>query len=111
MTIATSETISNRAVTPCSSEVSFVDLLAGRFLRSEHQLNARHEADAELIRIPGTETTLAITTDAIVEEIETGLYEDPYLIGWMTVAANASDRHVGAGVGIRLPRGVGCQRC
>ena len=91
MTIATSETISNRAVTPCSSEVAFVDLLAGRFLRSEHQLNARHEADAELIRIPGTETTLAITTDAIVEEIETGLYEDPYLIGWMTVAANASD--------------------
>jgi thiamine-monophosphate kinase len=91
MTIATSETVSTSAIAPRSSEVSFVDLLAGRFLRSEHQLNARHESDAELIRIPGSRTTLAITTDAIVEEIETGLYEDPYLIGWMTVAASASD--------------------
>ena len=91
MTIPTSETIPTSAIAPRSSEVSFVDLLAGRFLRSEHQLNARHESDAELIRIPGSQTTLAITTDAIVEEIETGLYEDPYLIGWMTVAASASD--------------------
>ncbi|MEE8175663.1 MAG: thiamine-monophosphate kinase [Gemmatimonadota bacterium] len=85
MKIAASDTA------PLPREVSFVDLLAGRFPRSPNQLNARHEADAELIRIPGSETTLAITTDAIAEEIDTGLYDDPYLIGWMTVTVNASD--------------------
>jgi thiamine-monophosphate kinase len=35
--------------------------------------------------------TLAVTTDGIVEEIEQGLYEDPFQIGWMTVTVNASD--------------------
>jgi thiamine-monophosphate kinase len=34
---------------------------------------------------------LAIKVDSIVEEIEMGLYRDPYLIGWMTVTAPASD--------------------
>jgi thiamine-monophosphate kinase len=34
---------------------------------------------------------LAITTDGLVEELETGLYDDPDLIGWMAVTVNASD--------------------
>ena len=34
---------------------------------------------------------LAVTTDSIVEEIEMGIYKDPYLIGWMTVMVNMSD--------------------
>ena len=55
------------------------------------QQNALHESDAELIKLPGTNITLAITMDSIVEEIEAGLYTDPYLIGWMTVMVNASD--------------------
>lgn len=73
------------------SEVAFIDALARGFLRSPLQTNARHESDAELVRLPGTGTILAITTDTISEEIETGLYADPYLIGWMTVLVNASD--------------------
>jgi thiamine-monophosphate kinase len=72
-------------------EVLFVDSLAELNARSPHQVNHRHESDAELILIPGSETMLAITTDAIAEELDTGLYKDPYLIGWMTVAVNASD--------------------
>jgi thiamine-monophosphate kinase len=44
-----------------------------------------------LIRLPGTDAVLALKTDSIVEEIETGLYADPYLLGWMTVTVNASD--------------------
>ena len=55
------------------------------------QLNGVQESDAELVRLPGSNQILAVTTDAIVEEIETGLYADPYLIGWMTVMANLSD--------------------
>ena len=54
-------------------------------------MNKLHESDAELIRIPGSNSVLAVTTDNIVEEIESGLYKDPYLIGWMTVMVNVSD--------------------
>jgi len=55
------------------------------------QLNGVQESDAELVRIPGSNQILAVTTDAIIEEIDAGLYADPYLIGWMTVMANLSD--------------------
>lgn len=71
-------------------EIALLERLAGGFERSPLQCNRRHESDAELIRIPGA-GILALTTDAIVEEIETNLYSDPYLIGWMTVTVNASD--------------------
>lgn len=61
------------------------------FPRSPLQRNGLGESDAELVRLPGSNLLLAVTTDAIVEEIETGLYRDPWLIGWMTVIASASD--------------------
>lgn len=74
------------------------------FARSPWQVNRLGESDAEILRWPGSDVWLAITTDAVVEEVERGLYADPYLIGWMTVVANASDlAAVGAdGVGILL---------
>jgi thiamine-monophosphate kinase len=72
-------------------ENALIERLAGSFPRSPLQLNALQESDAELIRLPGTELVLALKTDLIVEEIETGLYDDPYLIGWMAVMVNASD--------------------
>ncbi len=59
--------------------------------RSDDQIGGLQESDAELVRLPGTGDLLAITTDSIAEEIEMGLYEDPYLIGWMAVIVNASD--------------------
>lgn len=61
------------------------------FPRSPLQLNGLGESDAELVRLSGTGLLLAVTTDAIVEEIEVGLYRDPWLIGWMTIVASASD--------------------
>jgi len=61
------------------------------FPRSPLQLNGLGESDAELLRLPGADLLLAVTTDAIVEEIESGLYREPCLIGWMTVIASASD--------------------
>jgi thiamine-monophosphate kinase len=72
-------------------ENSSIENLVKIFSRSPLQQNLLHESDAELIHLPGTNITLAITIDSIVEEIEAGLYTDPYLIGWMTVMVNASD--------------------
>ncbi len=60
------------------------------FASAEFQLNQLLESDAELIRISDTQV-LAITTDQIVEEIEAGIYTDPYLMGWMSVTVNLSD--------------------
>ena len=72
-------------------ENSSIENLVKIFSRSPLQQNRLHESDAELITLPGTNITLAITMDSIVEEIEAELYTDPYLIGWMTVMVNASD--------------------
>ncbi|MBI3082153.1 MAG: hypothetical protein HYY94_04470, partial [Gemmatimonadetes bacterium] len=92
------------AATTLPREVALLERLAGGFSRSALQCNQRHESDAELIRLPGSPSVLALTTDAISEEIESGLYSDPYCIGWMTVLVNASDlAAVGAApVGILL---------
>ena len=68
-----------------------VEDLVNKFSRSPLQINSLQESDAELINLPGTDMILAITMDSIVEEIESGLYTDPYLIGWMTVMVNAID--------------------
>lgn len=73
-----------------SLEVGLIERLAAALPRSPRQVNARHESDAELVRLADG-LLLAVTTDGIVEEIESGLYADPDLIGWMTVAVNASD--------------------
>ena len=73
------------------TERTLIARLVADLPRSTHQLNRVHESDAELIRIPGSDTVLAITTDGVAEEIQAGLYSDPFLAGWMSVAVNASD--------------------
>jgi thiamine-monophosphate kinase len=72
-------------------ENAMIEGLVKGFARSPLERNRLQEADAELIRLPGTDMLLALTTDSVVEEIESGLYTDPFLIGWMTVIVNASD--------------------
>ena len=72
-------------------ENALVESLVRALPRSTEQRNGLGESDAELLHLPGTDRLLAITPDAIVEEIEAGLYRDPYLIGWMTVVSSASD--------------------
>lgn len=69
-----------------------IDSWVQHFLRSPHQFNKPHKADAELIEIPGNpEHYLAITIDTVAEEITSGLYRDPYTMGWVTVMACLSD--------------------
>jgi thiamine-monophosphate kinase len=73
-------------------ENELINSLAKIFPRSPYQVNALHGSDSEIIRIPGASgQTLAATIDTIAEEIRTGLYTDPWLIGWMTVMVNMSD--------------------
>jgi len=69
-----------------------IEKMAMSFLQAPYKLNRIHEADAELIDL-GKEYDkyLALTTDAVVEEVANGLYDDPYLIGWMLVMSNFSD--------------------
>ena len=73
------------------SENKLINILTKNFHRSPIQINALQESDAELIRIPGTDTILAVTTDSIAEEIQSGLYDNPYLAGRMSVLVNLSD--------------------
>lgn len=68
----------------------FLKQLSGLFRRSPDQVNQVLESDAELVRLPDG-SILAVTTDCIAEEIDTGLYNDPAHIGWMTVVVNLSD--------------------
>ena len=74
------------------TESRLIERLTNQFRRSPLQINRLQEADAEIVRFGNVKTDyLAATTDSIVEEISTGLYTDPYLIGWMTVMVNMSD--------------------
>jgi thiamine-monophosphate kinase len=81
-------------------ENKIINNLISGFERCPHQLNKPHESDAEIIQVG--DLKLAVTTDSISEEISTGLYEDPYLVGWMIVTVNISDL---AAVGAR-PIGI-----
>jgi thiamine-monophosphate kinase len=79
-------------MTTTITEINLIERLTQQFRRSPLQLNRLQEADAEIIRLdPRGSVCLAVTTDSLVEEIASGLYEDPYLVGWMTVMANMSD--------------------
>ena len=62
----------------------------GKMPRSKAQLNGLNESDCELIRL-GKSKTLAVTVDSLSDEMEVGLYRDPFTIGWMTGAISLSD--------------------
>jgi len=78
--------------------------------RHPEQLNALHEADAELVPLPGSDRLLAVTTDTVSEEIALGFYRDPETIGWVAAAASLSDlaavaaEPVGLVVAVSIPR-------
>jgi thiamine-monophosphate kinase len=74
------------------NENVLIDSWARFFSRTPLQINRRHEADAELVELAhDPEHYLAITIDSVVEEILTGLYQDPQTMGWITVMASLSD--------------------
>lgn len=72
-------------------ENMIINNLTKSFKHSPAQLNKVHETDAEIVQLENSPNDLAITIDTISEEIKTGLYSDPYQIGWMSVMVNMSD--------------------
>lgn len=73
-------------------EMAFIRSVASYFPRHPGQVNGLFQADAEIIRLADRDDEyLVLKTDGIHEEIRERLYEDPYLIGWMTVTAPVSD--------------------
>jgi len=72
-------------------ELNAIDNWVRHFTRAPHQRNLVHQSDAELIALPGTDRLLAITIDTLAEEIATGLYREPFTMGWVTVMASLSD--------------------
>jgi len=79
------------------------------FSRDPHQVNKPHEADAELISLPGTDQLIALSIDTISEEIGLGFYQDPHTIGWMGATVTLSDlaavgaRAAGLLISVTLP--------
>lgn len=73
-------------------ENSLIDSWVQHFARTPRQINKPHVADAELVEMPGDlNSHLAVTIDTVAEEISTGVYQDPYTMGWVTVMACVSD--------------------
>lgn len=69
-----------------------IDMIAAHFKTAPHKIGRIHEADAEIVDLGGgSPHYLAVTTDALVEEISSGLYDDPYFMGWMLAMVNFSD--------------------
>ena len=73
-------------------EIALIKKIASPFLRHPLQVNGLLEADAEIIDFRNINADhLVVKTDGIHEEIRKGLYQDPYLIGWMAVTVTVSD--------------------
>jgi len=69
------------------------DLLRGfrsARLSSRRQLNALFEADCEILKL-SSKKFLCLSADSIGEEIDQGLYRDPFTWGWMTAMSSVSD--------------------
>jgi thiamine-monophosphate kinase len=58
--------------------------------RAPGQVSGLHEADAELVDL-GDGRLLALTVDAVVEEVVVGLYRSPRTVGRITAASSLSD--------------------
>lgn len=58
--------------------------------RPPAQVGAVHETDAELVSL-GDGRLLALTVDAVIEEIAAGLFSDPFTAGRTSVIASISD--------------------
>ena len=73
-------------------EYQLIQQLASGFRRSPTQINSLFGSDSEMVRLRECgNTIIALTTDGIIEEIQQGLYVEPFLVGWMTVMVNMSD--------------------
>lgn len=75
-----------------NAEMEMLKCITEKFTRHPDQLNRLSEADAEIISFKHrTSDFLILKIDGLYEELQQGLYEDPYLIGWMSITVTISD--------------------
>jgi thiamine-monophosphate kinase len=75
-----------------NAEMEMLKCIAEKFTRHPDQLNGLSEADAEIISFKHrTSDFLILKIDGLYEELQQGLYVDPYLIGWMSITVTISD--------------------
>jgi thiamine-monophosphate kinase len=75
-----------------AAENAAISRWAGRFRRASAQINKTHEADAEIYADPAfPDHYLAVTIDTVDEEIASGIYRDPFTMGWVSIMASLSD--------------------
>ncbi len=73
-------------------ENRLIDQWVRGFTGPANRVNAAHEADAELVEMPGCpDSYLAVTIDTVAEEIAAGVYRDPFTAGWVSIVASLSD--------------------
>lgn len=73
-----------------NSEIQDLVSWIGSPPRSPRQTHGLNESDCEVLELGGG-LYLATTIDTISEELEAGLYCDPYRIGWIVAMASLSD--------------------
>jgi thiamine-monophosphate kinase len=83
-------------------EITALIQVLGHPPRHPHQLNQLNSSDAEIIKLGSK--TFALTLDAMTDEIQEGLYQDPFTVGWLCAVSSLSDL---AAVGAQ-PIGVLC---
>lgn len=71
-------------------EEQLINVVRSHLTRDPRQVNAPFASDAELIEL-SSDLCLACTTDSLHEEIELGILENPWTIGWTAVNINLSD--------------------
>lgn len=75
--------------TQLNREIKSLLKLMGRPPRHPRQKNKLNEADGEILK--HNSGHLVLNTDIISDEIHWGLYQQPFLVGWMSVVSSLSD--------------------
>jgi thiamine-monophosphate kinase len=70
-------------------EIEYINSLIKNYPRSNQQMNYPFHSDAEVLKIE--DGYLGVSVDAVSEEINLKLIQNPETLGWMTVTASVSD--------------------
>jgi thiamine-monophosphate kinase len=70
-------------------EIAYIQALIKDYPRSGKQLNSPFHSDAEILKVK--DGYLGVSVDAVSEEIELKLINNPVTLGWLTVTASVSD--------------------
>jgi thiamine-monophosphate kinase len=78
----------NEKLSGLRESIELTKLLKG-MPKAKFKLNRTYEADCESFKLG--KNYISLSTDSVGEEIDLGLYKNPWLWGWMTVMNSVSD--------------------